>query len=163
MTSTMAVVDQPSKLHSIHGSLHEPLAKDVAYILLTAFSLAGDDAGREDVCLRILRFCNELTVRSLVFAGAVITLLCRDQSWRILPPLVRTARKHKSDPAVSPFLLALKARLLVGNRSEANELLRDCEVKAGVWQGLTLEEIMPYLQRYGIAPGNKGPTVSGTF
>ncbi len=154
MTNTMDVVAQPSKLHSVHGSLHEPLAKDVTYILLTAFSLASDDAGREDVCLRILWFCNELTVRSLVFAGAVITLLCRDQSPEILLPLVRTARKHKSDPAVSLFLNALKARLLVGNRTEADALIRDCEVKAGVWQGLTLEEIMPYLQRYGIDPGN---------
>ena len=147
--NTLDIANDAQNLYKTHRSMREPVARDVAEILTTAFMLADDDDGKYDACYRILSFCNELAKLDLVFAGAVVNVVARHQM--VIAWLVRTARREKSNPAIGPFLTTLNSILFHGNEEEADALLRDAEIKAAMWLGDSIDQVETILKHYGLS------------
>jgi len=145
------IAKDPKSLHSQPDSLREAIAADVAYTLRSAFEKKKKQKGQEKVALKILRFCNELASRDLVLAGAVINVIATTKS-HLFTCLIRMARRHREDPDVRPFLQTLKSILCTFPHGDsANALLRDCEVKAAIWAGDTLEQIQARLDHFELS------------
>jgi len=148
MTIASKIAKRPEQLHDHPESMREAIAVDVAYTFKAAFEKKKTEKGKEKVALKLLKFCNELASRDLVLAGAVVTVVYSDH-WNFRH-IVKMARKHRKDPSVGPFLRTLKRVCLTGPRESRNSLTRDCEIKAAIWAGDTLEQINARLTRYDL-------------